>query len=127
MANETRHYFGAYLRITLKPTDREFTAIDDIINDDLADELSEITPPSLSKTGMIIAISNGAAPGGEWVCIFPNEADEADILPLMVGSAIHQKINELAINYREIIAALRESPLVEAVVVEFGYVLDIDY
>lgn len=90
------------------------------------DVLSVMTPPSLYKTGVIIAKGNLSKPRGEWI-VLNRWDDSVQIKDFPSESEITEMKNQLQDNYIDVISALQELDSVALVEVKAGYVMDAEY
>lgn len=99
-----------------------------IVDEKWEDVLAVITPPSLFKTGVILAKSNFPIIKGEdWLhidCSYGWE-DETKVFPTQ--DEIEAMKNALLIGASDIIKALNDSPYVISVEAKAGYVLNTEY
>lgn len=106
---------------------REYPAhvVWDILPEEYEDVLAEITPPALFGTGVILAMDN-TNKGAEWLYLSPEEPKH-HTLDFPTTDEIEAMKTALVVNRADIIAKLRESPVVKSVTVKVGYVCNPEF
>lgn len=113
-----------------QPTRMEYPThiVNDLLGEDWEDVLAVITPEKLYGTGVILAVGNSDKPRGEWLYLsqWPEDNDPY-VKDFPTAVEVSEMMYEIAENYADMIAALKESPSVEDVTIKAGYVVDQEY
>lgn len=116
---------GALAYKTVEIMEYPVNLCDDLLSFDYEDELTEITPPQLFGTGVILARDN-TNDDSTWLYLSPH-SEPPPQLPFPYGAEITTMRINLKKNHNEIIEMLENHPNVESVHIKTGYVYCPEY